>query len=127
MAQRGGKRPGAGRKPGSTNKLSKAAVKAAQSSGKQLPHEWMLDVMHGTQKVRDVIEVKNPETGSQWIEIERQPSFEERLDAAKCAAPFYAPKLAALAVVPESDNEDPIKKLMDFVRASDTNRARPST
>jgi hypothetical protein len=119
MAQRGGKRPGAGRKPGTTNKFSTEAAKAAQATG-ILPHEWLLNVMRGAQKIKDVY----AKDGA-IVEIERLPSFEEQLDAAKAAAPFYAPKLAAKAVI-EAPEGNPIDELMGLVAQSANNRARPA-
>ena len=44
MNQRGGKRPGAGRKPGATNKRTKEAVAKAQAEGK-LPLDVMMEAM----------------------------------------------------------------------------------
>lgn len=74
---RGGKRPGAGRKPTSVNRMSKAAREKAAETG-ILPHEFLLAV-------------------SQGHDIDgHRPSFVERLDAAKAAAPYYAPKLSSV-------------------------------
>jgi hypothetical protein len=117
---RGGKRPGAGRKPGSVNKLSAAASKAVKARGGLLPHEWLLQVMQGEQKVRDALKVDG-----EIVEIERLPTFEERMDAAKAAAPFYAPKLAAAALVNPDDEKNPVEELMKMAQAANSNRARP--
>lgn len=67
---RGGKRPGAGRKPGSINRISAEARKRAQESG-ILPLDYMLAVL------RDVNEPP-----------------QRRDDMAKAAAPYCHPKLA---------------------------------
>lgn len=72
----GGRREGAGRKPGGLNKMSAAAREIAARTG-ELPHEVLLRVSRG-------------ETIDGY-----KPSFAERMDAAKAAAPYYAPKLAA--------------------------------
>lgn len=74
---RGGKRPGAGRPQGRVNAMSQKAREEAAKTG-QLPHEFLLAVSRG-EKVG-----------------EYEPTFEDRLDAAKAAAPYYAPKLAAV-------------------------------
>lgn len=74
---RGGKRPGAGRKPSSVNRMSQKAREKAAETG-ILPHEFLLAVCQG-----------------QTIDG-HLPDFRERLDAAKAAAPFYAPKLASV-------------------------------
>lgn len=74
---RGGARPGAGRKRGSRNKRSAETVARAKAAG-MLPHEFLCTVSQG--RAIDG----------------HAPSFSERLDAAKAAAPFYAPKLTAI-------------------------------
>ena len=74
---RGGARMGAGRKPGARNQRTRKTIEAAKAQG-QLPHEFLCAV-------------------SQGLEIDgHKPSFTERLDAAKAAAPFYAHKLQAV-------------------------------
>lgn len=70
--KRGGARPGSGRKKGSPNKKTAALVAAVEASG-ITPLDYMLDLM------RD---------GSQPPDI--------RFEAAKAAAPYVHPKLAAV-------------------------------
>lgn len=65
----GGARPGAGRKPGGANRLTKEAVEKAKAEG-ILPLDYLLQVM-------------------------RDPAGDEtrRIDAAKAAAPYLHAKL----------------------------------
>lgn len=77
--QRGGKRAGAGRK-GAKNKLSLAARQAAARTG-ELPHEFLLRVSRG--KVRAI--------DGEKVDLAM------RLEAAKAAAPYYAPKLTSVS------------------------------
>lgn len=70
MAQRGGKRPGAGRKKGTPNKATLERQKRIAESG-QTPLDYMLSVMRDENNPRDI-----------------------RLDAANKAAPYVHPKLA---------------------------------
>lgn len=73
---KGGRRDGAGRKPGSVNLMSAKAREEAAKTG-ELPHEFMLRVMRGE-------------------EIDgHTPEFKDRMDAAKAAAPYFAPRLAS--------------------------------
>lgn len=72
----GGRREGAGRKPGSVNQMSRRAREEAAKTG-ELPHMILLRIARG--------EVLDGHT----------PAFSERMDAAKAAAPYFAPKLAA--------------------------------
>lgn len=73
----GGKRPSAGRKPGAPNKRTADTIAKAEATG-LLPHEFLLAVTRG--------ETIDGHT----------PTFDERKDAAKAAAPYFAPKLASL-------------------------------
>lgn len=76
---RGGARQGAGRPKGSANKMSQKAREEAAAVG-LLPHEFLAAIARG-EMIGD-----------------HQPTFEERMDAAKAAAPFYAPRLASTQV-----------------------------
>ena len=74
---RGGKRPGAGRPKGAVSKLATEAVAKAKATG-DLPHEFLLKIVRG-----------EPIDGT-------APSIEQRIHAAIAAAPYFAPKLAAV-------------------------------
>ena len=68
-----------GRQKGTPNRRNAEMVARAEEAG-MLPHEFLAAVARGE-------------------EIDGHlPTFEERVDAAKAAAPFYAPKLAATQV-----------------------------
>ena len=81
MANHGGGRPGAGRKPGQVNKVSKAAIEEAKATG-ELPHEFLLRVARG-----EAIE----HHGSH-IKLD----IETRIACAEAVAPYYAPRLASV-------------------------------
>lgn len=85
-----GKR-GPGRPLNSTNKLSRAAIAAASANG-ELPHMFLLRIMRGEVMSTDVM---NPETG-QLSKVYQVPDLPMRMDAAKAAAPYFAPKLQAV-------------------------------
>lgn len=91
---RGGARPGAGRPPGSMSKLAQAAVEAAKATG-ELPHEFLLRMARGQPIFREVID---PETG-EITQVQEQYGIEERRDAAKAAAPYFAPKISTVEVI----------------------------
>jgi hypothetical protein len=74
---RGGKRPGAGRPKGAVSKLSATAVAHAKATG-ELPHEFLLRVVRG-----------------ECID-DQYPTLGQRIAAAVSAAPYFAPKLAAI-------------------------------
>lgn len=135
---RGGARPGAGRKAGGVNKNSQAVAIAAAAEGK-LAHEILLDIARGGlvreplmvagAAVTEEVEVPDPKTGEVTVVnrvkyIERPPTVEEIIRAAGLAAPFYAPKLQAVAAV-KQDAPNAIEELMKQVTQAATNRARP--
>jgi hypothetical protein len=72
MTQRGGARPGAGRKKGGHNRITERAIEHAKAGG-ILPLDFMLQVMRDEDETRPV-----------------------RLDAAKAAAQYVHPKLSAI-------------------------------
>ena len=74
---KGGARQNAGRKAGQPNKLTQLVIEKAKATG-DLPHEFLLKVSQG-QEIDGVV-----------------PDLELRLDAAKAAAPFFAPRLAQI-------------------------------
>ena len=100
----GGARPGAGRPKGSVQKITTKAREEAMKSG-MLPHEWLLKVARGepiTHKYyRTTVDRRGKET-KELVEEEVYADFATRVDAAKAAAPYFAPKLSAQTVsIPE--------------------------
>jgi hypothetical protein len=77
---RGGKRTGAGRKPGAVNVRTQEAVARAEATG-LLPHELLCAWAQGR------------EIGGVVL-----TSVRDRIDCAKAAAPFYAPQRSASTV-----------------------------
>lgn len=96
---------GRGRPEGSMSKLAKEARERAQATG-QLPHEILLDMARGnpqplkkaTMDLDGVIEMKI--TG--W----EVPNMDQRRDAAKAAAPYYAPKISTVEVISGASDDD---------------------
>ena len=80
---KGGRRPGAGRKPGGRNKRTLATIAAAEASG-ITPLDYMLRVM------------RNKRAGAV-----------ARLDAAKAAAPYVHARLASIEV--KGNGEHPLE------------------
>jgi hypothetical protein len=83
-----------GRPAGSSNRLALEARAKAQASG-ELPHEFLLRIARGEAIYRDVL---NPATGS-ITQVMEDYTFEDRKDAAKAAAPYYAPKISTVEVI----------------------------
>lgn len=97
----GGARSGAGRPKGRTNSVSAAARKAAAETG-LLPHEWLLKISRGEpiEQKRWVHQYDNNgrEKSRELVTEEVYADFPLRIDAAKAAAPYYAPRLAVQQV-----------------------------
>jgi len=93
----GGARAGAGRPKGRTNSVTAEARKAAAESG-LLPHEWLLKVSRGEpieqKRWKIIYDKQGNEKGRELITEEVYADFPTRIDAAKAASPYYAPRLA---------------------------------
>lgn len=106
---RGGARPGGGRPKGSLAKVTAKAREAAMETG-LLPHEWLLKVSRGEpveqKRWKIIYDKQGNEKSRELITEEVYADFPTRLDAAKAAAPFYAPKLAVqqVKVGPDTGN-----------------------
>ena len=99
MAEHGGVRKGAGRKAGKPNTVSNLAREKYAESG-LLPHEFLLMVARG-EPIKHTLQAEDGNIS----EVEVYPSLEWRIDAAKAAANYFAPKLAIQSVSVERKNE----------------------
>lgn len=90
---RGGYRPGGGRPKGSLNKMSQELREGARMSG-ELPHEFLLRVVRG-----ELIRQKSLNDDGTVKESYLVPTMEMRLEAAKSAAPYFAPKISTVEVI----------------------------
>lgn len=82
-----------GRPKSRVTKVKEAAAEGARENG-MLPHEWLLEVSRG-KPVQHKIGTRDAKTGKVIYEsVTIYPDFETRIDAAKAAAPYFAPRLA---------------------------------
>jgi len=113
----GGRQPGAGRPKGALSKVTAKAKQAAMETG-LLPHEWLLMVSRGEgiKHKRWVIkyDAKGNEKSRDLVEEEVYVDFPTRIDAAKAAAPFYAPRLA-VQTVSVSGNSDAVSETLKSI------------
>ena len=113
----GGRQPGAGRPKGALSKVTAKAKQAAMETG-LLPHEWLLLVSRGEgiKHKRWVVkyDAKGNEKSRELVEEEVYADFPTRIDAAKAAAPFYAPKLA-VQTVSVSGNSDAVAETLKSI------------
>lgn len=91
-----------GRPLGSMSRLAKEARERAQNTG-LLPHEILLSMARGEPQKRSVVDPKTGKTVSDYYEV---PDLEQSKDAAKAAAPYYAPKISTVEVIAGVDSDD---------------------
>jgi hypothetical protein len=91
-----------GRKPGSMNKMARDARDAARETG-ALPHELLLAWGRGEPMSRKVPppdateeQLRDPST---WVMQYEPVDGDAMRDAAKAAAPYYAPKISTVEVI----------------------------
>jgi len=113
----GGARAGAGRPKGTLAKVTSKAREAAAKTG-LLPHEWLLKVSRGEgiKQKRWVVkyDAKGVEKSRDLIEEEVYADFPTRIDAAKAASPFYAPRLAVQTVSVTGNSDAVAQTLKDI-------------
>lgn len=90
-----------GRPVGSLAKVTKESREKAKQTG-MLPHEFLLAIAQGQAIEHKVID---PETGN-ILTTYITPDFDKRTDAAKAAAPYYAPKISTVEVITGVSNDD---------------------
>lgn len=88
--------------------MTVAAREAARETG-LLPHEWLLKVSRGEpieqKRWKDILDEDGKVIDRELVEEVLYPDFGTRMDAAKAAAPFYAPRLATQTVSVQGGNE----------------------
>lgn len=120
---RGGPRPGAGAKRGAKRITAKAQADArakATGDGKLLPHEILLKAANGECFKQKKLHItyyrsgpnKGQEKSREWIEEDYWPTVHEQIDAAKAAAPYYAPRLAAQTIGTDENTADALTEVM---------------
>lgn len=114
----GGKRAAAGRPTGGIAKISAIAREKAMATG-LLPHEWLLSVARGEpipHKRWDILLDENDiEISRTLVEEVFFADFNTRVDAAKAAAPFYAPKLATQTVTVGGDSPEELGAVLKIL------------
>lgn len=86
-------------------RISAEVTEAARATG-MLPHEWLLAVMRGEQINHFAYDSDTQEI----IEVIVLPTFADRMEAAKSAAPYFANKLQPEKRSPGGGFSDPAKQ-----------------
>lgn len=95
-----------GRPEGSTSKLARDAIQRAKESGELLPHEILLSMARGEPQKEYKPDPVTGKVAERWVSMD----IEQRRDAAKAAAPYFAPKISTVEVIHgiSDDNLDAI-------------------
>lgn len=120
---RGGPQPGSGPKRGTkriTARAQKDARNKAKTDGYLLPHEILLKAANGECFKQKKLHItyyrsgphKGQEKSREWIEEDYWPTVHEQIDAAKAAAPYYAPRLAAQTIGTDENTADALTEVM---------------
>lgn len=80
--------------------MTSAARTAARDSG-LLPHEILLDMARGNPQVLKVVK-SDGEVEEKQVSV----SMEQRMDAAKAASPYYAPKISTVELITGVNDDD---------------------
>lgn len=97
-----------GRPTGALGRLTRASVEHAQATG-EMPHYFLLRITRGEVISTDVLD---PITG-ELKKVYQVPDLNMRVDAAKAAAPYFAPKLSAVEVLGSASDAE----LDDLIRS----------
>lgn len=96
-----------GRPEGSTNRYTREAIEKARQTG-LLPHEILLSMARGEPQVEYDVDPISGRTVERLVPLD----IEQRKDAAKAAAPYYAPKISTVEVIKNVDDAE-----LDFIIA----------
>lgn len=82
-----------GRPLGALSKMTKEAREKARATG-LLPHEFLLAISQG-----QIIKTRQVDEHGEVTEVTEKIDLDRRIDAAKAAAPYYAPKISTVEVI----------------------------
>lgn len=115
--------PNTPRKRGPAKSAEKKVVEKIVADAKKeglMPHEILLKAARGESfTVRKLVIVKyksGPNRGEEkerrWVEEEYYPTFNEQIECARSAAPYFAPRLATQTVKTDENTADALTQVM---------------
>lgn len=111
---RGGKRPGAGRKPGAATRRTRAVADRASATG-LTPLDVMLDVM----RFQHALARSEMEKGEEARPAILADAMTRALSAARDAAPYMHPRLTPVPVQGAETADDTARRIREAVAAAD--------
>lgn len=103
------------------NQLASETKQIEKSHGVNLlPHEILAKAANGEPfRIKNLVityyaagEKKGLEKSREWVEMDYYPNYNEQIDAAKAAAPYYAPKLSAQTIGTDDKTSDALAAVM---------------
>lgn len=91
----------AGRPEGALSKLSRDARERAMSTG-MMPHEILLSIARGEIQTTQQLDKDSGEIQTTKVSVD----MSMRVDAAKAAAPYYAPKLSTVELMKTGSDDE---------------------
>lgn len=87
-----------------------------------LPHEWLLQLARGESVQQKRLQITfDPSTGVEmsrkWVEEPYYATIDQRIDCAKAAAPYYAPRLATHNMQTPATDADALRALFEGLAA----------
>lgn len=103
------------------SKAAAAALAKHAALDGVLPHEWLLKVVRGEpvaqRRWKVIYDSKGKPLREELVEEQVYPDLQTRIDAAKAAAPYFAPKLAVHTISPNTATPDQVAKLFESIAA----------
>ena len=92
------------------------ALAEQRKAAHELPHEWLFRLARGEGiKQKRLQTTFDPATGVElsrkWVEETYYASIDQRIDCAKAAAPYYAPRLATNTLQSPATDIDALREL----------------
>ena len=115
--------PSTPRKRGPAKSAEKKSIEKIVADAKKsglMPHEILLKAARGECfKVRTCVIVKHksgPNRGEEkerrWVETDYYPTYGEQIEAARSAAPYFAPRLVSQTVKTDENTADALTQVM---------------
>lgn len=92
------------------------AVAEARKSAQELPHEWLFRLARGEaiqqKRLRTTFDpATGVELSREWVTEKYYATIDQRIDCAKAAAPYYAPRLATTNLQSPATDTDALREL----------------
>lgn len=100
----------------SSRKRITASDAATFKTAHELPHEWLYRLARGEPIKQHRLQITfdsgtGVELSRKWVEEKYYATLDQRIDCAKAAAPYYAPRLATHTMAPAATDAEALAAL----------------